>query len=149
MGGACAMGTDTIALIQICQIQAIMTVPSSTNTIFLCKAVKLQSRHMSGRQKPLLTLETIQQLRFPFAFWTFWVLRIVGYRSGILRLEFLVFLSAIRIDKNIGKTGYWVSRLRFPVALQGFGISWPIPVEITQEDLCHQFVVTTENLFVP
>ena len=27
LGGACAMGTDTIALIQTCQIQAIMTVP--------------------------------------------------------------------------------------------------------------------------
>ena len=27
LGGACALGTNTIALIQICQIQAIMTVP--------------------------------------------------------------------------------------------------------------------------
>ena len=56
--------------------------------------------------KPLLTLETIQHLRFPFAFSTFGVLGTMGYRSGILRLEFLAFLSAIRIGKKIEKERY-------------------------------------------
>ena len=55
--------------------------------------------------KPLLTLETIQHLRFPFAFSTFGVLGIMGYRSGILRLECLAFLSAIRIEKRQKKKG--------------------------------------------
>ena len=32
----------------------------------------------------------------------------MGYRSGILRLEFLAFLSAIRIEKKIEKEGYRV-----------------------------------------
>ena len=55
--------------------------------------------------KPLLTLETIQHLRFLFAFSTLGVLGIMGYRSGILRLEFLAFLSAVRIEKTIEKKG--------------------------------------------
>ena len=75
--------------------------------------------------KPPLTLETIQHLRFTFAFWTFGVLGIMGYRTGILRLEFLAFLSAMRIEIKIEKEGCRVSLFRFPIALQGFGISWP------------------------
>ena len=58
----------------------------------------------------------------------------MGYRSGILRLEFLAFFSAVRNDKK-RKKGYLhiyiciymyiyivipVSLLRFPIALPGF-----------------------------
>ena len=53
--------------------------------------------------KPLFTLETIQHLRFPFVFSTFRFLGIMWYRSGIFRLEFLAFLTAIRIEKKIEK----------------------------------------------
>ena len=88
----------------------------STKTIYLCTAVELQSCHMSGRQKPLLTLETIQHLRFPVVFWTFGFFGIMGYRSGILRLEFLAFLSAIRIDKTIEKKGNRESGIAFEIS---------------------------------
>ena len=52
--------------------------------------------------KPLLTLETIQHLRFPFAFSTFWVLGIMAYRSGISSSG---ILGAIRIEKKQKKKG--------------------------------------------
>ena len=53
--------------------------------------------------------ETIQHLTYSFAFWTFRVLGIMGYRSGMLRLEFLASLSAIRIEEKIEKEGrrFW------------------------------------------
>ena len=89
----------------------------STKTIYHCTAVNLQSCHMSGCQKPLLTLETIQHLRFPFAFWTFADFGIMGwYRSEILRLEFLAFLSAIRIEKTIEKEGNRESGIAFEIS---------------------------------
>lgn len=53
--------------------------------------------------KPLLTLETIQPLRFPFIFSTFGFLGIMWYRSGNFRLEFLAFLTAIRNEKKIDR----------------------------------------------
>ena len=49
-----------------------------------------------------------------FACWTFGVLVIMGYRSGILRLEFLAFLSAIRIERKIEKNGIWYRFWDFP-----------------------------------
>ena len=90
-------------------------IKSSSDTLILCIYIIYIYEWLS---KPLLTLETIQHLRFPFAFWTFEVLGIMGYRSGILHLEFLAFFSAIRIEKKTEEgyiafeishrfTGFW------------------------------------------
>ena len=40
----------------------------------------------------------------------------MGYRSGILRLEFLAFLSAIRIEKTIEKDGNRESGIAFEIS---------------------------------
>ena len=68
--------------------------------------------------KPLLTLKwdhptCEMSLRF-LNFRVF--LGIMGYRSGILRLEFLAFLSAIRIEKTIEKNGNRESGIAFEIS---------------------------------
>ena len=67
----------------------------SRNLWFLSAHDWTLSKSNEWLSKPRLTLE------ISFAFSTF-----VVFRSGILRLEFLAFLSAIRTEQKIEKEGY-------------------------------------------